>query len=101
MTVREAIAWAAASAITEVDGVAGPSLERGTSLVGGRIPGVVCAAAARGGYDVTLYVTARPVPLMALGERLVARATDAVSEAGHGEDLGAVRVVVLDIVEPA
>lgn len=101
MTVREAIALAAGSAITEIDGVAGPAIEYGTVLGGGRIPGVMCTASARGDYDVTLYVNARPVPLHALGERLMARAVDAVAAAGFGEDLGDVRVVVLDIVEPA
>jgi hypothetical protein len=100
MTVREAIALAAASAITEVDGVAGPSTEYGTALGGGRIPGVLCTANARGTYDVTLYVKARPVPLAALGERLMGRVADASAQAGFGEDLGDVRVVVLDIVEP-
>lgn len=105
MTVREAIALAAAGAMTEVDGVAGPAFgpdgRYGTPLGAGRIPGVVTAAAAGGGYDVTLYVVARPVPLMPLGQRLAARVTGAVGEAGFADELAEVRVVVIDVAEPA
>lgn len=105
MTVREAIALAAAGAMTEVDGVAGPAFgpdgRYGTPLGAGRIPGVVTAAAAGGGYDVTLYVVARPVPLMPLGQRLAARVTGAVGEAGFADELAEVRVVVIDVEEPA
>jgi hypothetical protein len=61
----------------------------------------VTGAAAGGGYEVTLYVTARPVPLEALGQRVTARVVDRVAEAGYRDELGEVRVVVLDIVEPA
>ena len=105
MTVREAIALAASTAITDVDGIAGPAHgpdgRYGTPLGAGRIPGVVAAAAAGGGYDVTLYVIARPVPLSELGKRLRARAVTAVAEAGFEPDLAGVRVVVVDIAEPA
>jgi hypothetical protein len=103
MTTREAITLAAAAALNEVDGVAGPApgLHHATPVDGISVAGVVTAATARGGYDVTLYVTARPVPLAALGQRVMARVVDRVAEAGYGDDLGDVRVVVLDIVEPA
>lgn len=101
MTVREAIVLAAASALTEVDGVVGPSPAYGTPLGGGQIPGVVCMAAAGGGYDVTVYVTALPVPLKPLGERVMTQIVGAVEAAGFDQDLADVRVVVLDIVVPA
>jgi hypothetical protein len=104
VTVREAIALAASAALTDVDGVAGPFRgadgRHGTTVACDRIPGVVCAAAAGGGYDVTLYVIARPVPFAALGRRLAARVTDAVTTAGFGDDLADVRVVVVDVAEP-
>lgn len=41
------------------------------------------------------------IVLAALGERLMARVVDTVAEAGCGDELGDVRVIVLDIVEPA
>ena len=101
MTVREAIVLSAATALTEVDGVVGPSPDHGTPLGGGQIPGVVCMAAAGGGYDVTVYVTARPVPLKPLGERVMTQIVGAVETAGFEQDLADVRVVVLDIATPA
>jgi hypothetical protein len=103
MTTREAITVAAAGALIEIDGVAGPApgLHHATPVDGVHVPGVVTGAAAGGGYDVTLYVHARPVPLVPLGRRLTGLVVDRVAEAGFGDELGDVRVVVLDIVEPA
>ena len=58
-------------------------------------------AAAGGGYDVTVYVTARPVPLKPLGKRVMSQIVGAVDAAGLDRDLADVRVVVLDIATPA
>jgi hypothetical protein len=104
MTPRESITLLAAAGMVEVDGVAGPPIDLdgrySTTLGGRRIPGVVCTAAAGGGYDVTLYVCARPVPLEPLGERIIEHVTLAVARDGLGGELASTRVVVLDVVEP-
>jgi hypothetical protein len=104
MTARESISLIAAAAVEEVDGVAGPPLgvdgRYGTTVAGRFVPGVVTAASADGGYDVTLYVRARPVPLVALGDRIAAHVTNCVTFEGWVGSLASVRVVVLDVVTP-
>ena len=50
---------------------------------------------------MTVYVTALPVPLKPLGERVMTQIVGAVEAAGFDQDLADVRVVVLDIAAPA
>lgn len=101
---REAIALIASAAMLEIDGVAGPAVDpdgRFTTVFDElRLPGVVCSAAAAGGYDLTLYIRARPVPLIALGERVEAHVRAAVAAEGWADELADTHVIVTDMVVP-
>lgn len=63
-----------------------------------RIDGVACVAAPGGGYEITLYVIARPVSLQRLATRLREGVRRSVEAHGLGDELRTVNVTVTDIV---
>jgi len=69
-----------------------------TTSGGERVEGVASLAAPGGAYELTLYVIARPVSLHRLGEQLRQRVRRSAEAHGLGEELGAVNVVVTDVV---
>lgn len=69
-----------------------------TAVVGEQIDGVACIAAPGGGYEVTLYVIARPVPLRRLAANLRERVRRSVETHGLGDELRTVNVTVTDVV---
>lgn len=74
-----------------------PPLARTT---GGREPveGVGAIAAPGGGYEITLYVVARPVSLQRLAANLRERVRRSAQANGLGDELYAVNVIVTDVV---
>ena len=77
-----------------------PPLAR-TSAAAEQIEGVACMAAPGGGYEVTLYVIARPVSLQRLAGNLRERVRRSVDAHGLGDELRAVNVSVTDVVVEA
>lgn len=67
---------------------------------GGREPveGVGAIAAPGGGYEITLYVIARPVSLQRLGSNLRERVCRAAQANGLGDAIYGVNVIVTDVV---
>ncbi|HTU29723.1 MAG TPA: hypothetical protein VMF07_10100 [Solirubrobacteraceae bacterium] len=87
-----------------VDGVValdtGPGGLFVTAGGGERVPGVRCLAAPEGGYDVSLRLVCRLVPLPALAERVRAAVVTAATSAGLNAET--VTITVADVVdEPA
>ena len=68
--------------------------------VGGREPveGVGAVAAPGGGYEITLYVIARPVSLQRLASNLRERVRVSAQANGLGDAIYAVNVIVTDVV---
>lgn len=65
---------------------------------GGVLDGVRCVAGPRGRYELTLYVAVRPVEMSQLAERIRERVLRAASQQGLGDELGAVDIVVVDVI---
>ncbi len=63
-----------------------------------QVHGVACTAYPGGGYEVTLYVIARPVSLQRLAGQLRDRVRRSVDAHGLGDDLRTVNVIVTDVV---
>lgn len=65
---------------------------------GEQVDGVACLAAPGGGYEITLYVIARPVSLHRLAGQLRERVRRNVEAHGLGDELAVVNVIVTDVV---
>jgi hypothetical protein len=74
-----------------------PPLAR-TAVAAEQIEGVACMAAPGGGYEVTLYVIARPVSLQRLAANLRERVRRSAEAHGLGDELRSVNVTVTDVV---
>lgn len=60
--------------------------------------GVACVAEPGGLYEVTLYLTVRPVSVPQLAKRLRDRVRGVASQNGLEGELGAVNIVIADVV---
>jgi uncharacterized alkaline shock family protein YloU len=69
-----------------------------TAAASEQIDGVACIAAPGGGYEVTLYVIARPVSLQRAASNLRERVRRSVEAHGLGDELRTVNVSVTDVV---
>lgn len=65
---------------------------------GERVRGVWCVAEPSGRYEVHIYITVHPVSIPALTERIRQGVRDAARRQGLTEEVGAIEVVVVDIV---
>lgn len=96
------IARVALAAALETSGVVAPVRGAGgrwaTPDAAGDVPGVVVAARADGCFEVALHLSARPVPLQPLAERVRGCVIDAADRAGLGHLLGCVDVAFEDVV---
>lgn len=70
-----------------------------TPSLAGPVEGVACVAGAGGRYDLTIRITASPVPLAALADRIRANTRAAAARVGLEELVGSVDVVVAGLVE--
>lgn len=70
-----------------------------TAAEGGeRVRGIWCVAEPSGRYELHVYITVRPVPIPALAERIRRRVRAAARRQGLAKEVGAIEVVVVDIV---
>jgi hypothetical protein len=103
-TPRVRLARLARDAALRVSGVAsvGPraGTDRATLDDGERLEGVVVAAEPGGRYGVALYLSAEPVPLHELAERVRTGVAAAAKRHGLGSELGPVDVTIEDVAEP-
>jgi hypothetical protein len=74
-----------------------PPLAR-TAADADQVDGVACIASPGGGYEVTLYVIARPVSLQRAASNLRERVRRAAEAHGLGDQLTTVNVSVTDVV---
>lgn len=101
---RVRLARIARDAALTVDGVAEvgrrPLPGRSTRDGPERLEGVVAAAEPGGGYGVTLYLTAAPVRLHELGDRVREQVVAVAARSGLVGELRSVDVVIEDLLEP-
>lgn len=100
---RVALARLARDAAVRTEGVAevdaGPNPARATITEGERIAGVTVAALPSGRYGVSVYVTARLVPLPRLAAAIRDEITRAAESEGLAEQLGEIDVTFTDVRE--